>query len=255
VENYPPELDLRLAELSALPATTDAAALIEQRNAWAALFQYVETHYRKHLEFAVAYDPSIVQENINYDRGTVTAKVAVSTAPLSGYQKSVTAIKAALEKTGKSRQWGWTDWPLGGGLRNFVNNFDIFFYGDIIDKSNCIRQYARNNFLTASEIYINSAHGGPRFVGKLIRARAALLKADGEVIAVNDQQLCYVTGYSYRDFFFSPAPLPSWFVFSDVKASDLSGGVTFKIISIDNVILDTQDDDYIRISTETINKG
>jgi hypothetical protein len=81
----------------------------------------------------------------------------------------------------------------------------------------------------------------------------ALLKADGEVIAVRDQKLCYVTGY--RDvgkaFVFAPAPLPVWFGFSGVKASDLAGA-TFKIISIDNVALDTRDGDYIRISTETI---
>jgi hypothetical protein len=253
VENYPPELDRRLAELAALPATTDAAVLIEQRNAWAALLQYVETHFREHPEFAVAYDPAIVQDNINYNRGTVTAKVAIQTTPLSGYQKAVTTVKTALEKTGKSSQWGWESWP--GGSSFFVNNTDIFFdlyAATIIDKSNRIRQYARNNFLTG-EIYANSAHGGPRFYGKRIRTRVVLLKADGEVIVVNNQQLCYVTGYSERGFVFAPAPLPVWFVFSDVKASDLSGGATFKIISIDNVALDSKDDDYVRITTETIN--
>jgi hypothetical protein len=257
VENYPPELDRRLAELAALPATTDAAVLIEQRNAWAALLQYVETHYKEHPEFAVAYDPSIVQGNINYDRGTVTAKVAVQITPLSGYQQAVTAVKAALDKTGQSRQWGWTNWPLGS--RYFSNEGDIFLnlYGSpIIDTSNRIRQYVRNNFLTG-EIHLNSASGGPQFFGKRIPARVALLKADGEVIAVSNQELCYVTGY--RDvgkaFTFAPAPLPVWFQFSGVKASDLSGGAVFKIISIDNVVLDSKDGDYIRISTETINKG
>jgi hypothetical protein len=255
VENYPPDLDRRLAELSALPAATDAAALIEQRNAWAALLQYIETHYREHPEFAVSYDPSILQGNINYDRGTVTAKVAVQITPLSGYQQAVTAVKAALEKTGQARQWDWASWPLGS--RYFINEGDIFLnlYGPpIIDTSNRIRQYVRNNFLIG-EIHLNSASGGPQFYGKRIPTRVALLKPDGEVIAVSNQELCYVTGYADRGIFvFSPAPLPVWFQFSGVKASDLSGGATFKIISVNNVALDTRDGDYIRISTETINK-
>jgi hypothetical protein len=257
VENYPPELDSRLAELAALSAATDAAALIEQRSAWAALLQYIETHYREHPEFAVSYDPSFVQENINYDRGTVTVKAAVRTTPLPGYQKAVSSVKAALDKTGQSRQWGWGNWPAGS--KYFTNEGDIFLnlYGSpIIDSSNRMRQYARNNFLTG-ELHANSASGGPKFYGKNIPARAALLKADGEVIAVSDEKLCYVTGYSVpgKGFVFAPAPLAVWFRFSGVKASDMSGGAAFKIISIDNVVLDSKDGDYVRISTENINTG
>jgi hypothetical protein len=256
VENYPPELDRRLAELAALPAVTDAAALIEQRGAWAALLQYVETHYREHPEFAVAYDPSFVQDNINYDRGTVTVKIAVRTTPLSGYQKAVTAVKTALDRTGQSRQWGWGNWPAGS--KYFANEADIFLNLNgppIIDSSNRMRQYARNNFLTG-ELHANSASGGPQFYGKTIPVRVALLKADGEVIAVRDPKLCYVTGYRDvgKTFVFAPAPLPVWFQFSGVKASDQSGA-TFKIISVDNVTLDSKDGDYVRISPETITEG
>jgi hypothetical protein len=89
-------------------------------------------------------------------------------------------------------------------------------------------------------------------------ARAALLKGDGEVIAVNDQTLEYVTGYSNPmervPFTFAPAAISVWFSFFGIKASDVSGDVTFKIISINNVSLDTKDSDYVRITPETINK-
>jgi hypothetical protein len=277
-ENYPPELDRRLAELAALPAAADAAALIERRSAWAALLQYVETYYREHPEFAVAYDPSIVQEDIDYSRGTVTAKVAVQLAPLSGYRKAITAVIAALGKTGKSAEWGLANWPgsisfLGSGnMRStyFINYEKIFdpqmtgpitgnTSADFIDK-NITRRYRGTNF-------IGSTHDLESF-GKVVTVRAALLNENSEIIALGEQHLRFAVAYREtwatglgssaprpkNTITFSPMAIPEWFVFSGAKASDLSGAA-FKIISVDNVVLDTQDSDYIRISTETINGG
>jgi hypothetical protein len=278
VENYPPELDLRMAELSALPSATDAAALIEQRNAWAALLQYVETHYREHPEFAIVYEPSIVQGNINYNRGTVLAKVAVQLTPLSGYQKAVTAVKAALDKTGRSAEWGWENWPgsisfVGSGnmgttyFINYENIFNPQMIGpttggtraNFIDE-NIGRRYRNNNNIGNHDLYS---------FGKIVTVRAALLNQNNEVIAQGEQRLRFAV--AYRETWaiglgsraprpthiitFSPMAIPEWFVFSDIKASDLSGGAVFKIISIDNVVLDSKSGDYIRISTETINEG
>jgi hypothetical protein len=277
LENYPPELDRRLAELSALPAVTEAAALIEQRNAWVALLQYIETWYKEHPEFAVVYDPALVQEKIDYNRGTVTIKIAVSLTPLSGYEKAMAAVKTALEKTGRSGEWGWETWPGSinffgsGSMRSmyFINCEGILqttgsttiSTGAGLIGGNTARRYRENNF-------IPNSHDLTSF-GKNVVVRAVLLDENGEVIGRGERNLRFVVAYREtwatglgssaprpkNGITFSPMAIPEWFVFSGVKASDLSNAVTFKIISIDGVALDSKDSDYIRISEGTTNKG
>jgi hypothetical protein len=279
LENYPPELDRRLAELSALPAVTDAIELIAQHDAWEAMLQYVETWYKERPEFAIVYDPAPVQENIDYNRGTVTVKTVVSLTPLSGYEKAITDVRKALEKTGRSEEWNWENWPGdmsfygGGGMRlpTYFINYEGIFNPQMIGPTtggtragfldaNIGRRYRQSNFIIDS-------HDLQTF-GKIVVVRAALLNANNEVIGRGEQRLRFAVAYREtwatglgsssprpkNSITFSPIAISEWFVFSGVEASDLSGKVTLKIISIDGVALDSKDSDYIRISEESINK-
>jgi hypothetical protein len=279
LENYPPELERRLTELSALPAAREAVALIEQHNVWVTLLQYLETWYKERPEFAIVYDPVFVQGNINYNMGTVTAKFAVSLTPLSGYRKAITDVRNALDKTGRSGEWGWENWPGvinffdSGSMRStyFINYEGIFnpqmigpttggTWASFLD-TNIRRRYRQSNFIIDS-------HDLQTF-GKIIVVRAALLNENDEVIGRGEQRLRFAVAYREtwatglgsnaprpkNGITFSPMAIPEWFVFSGIKASDLSGKVTFKIISIDGVALDSKDSDYIRISEEAIAKA
>ena len=276
IENYPPELDGRLAELSALAKTQDAAALIEQRNAWADTLAYLESYYQNHLEFAVVYDPAINQGAIDYNRGTVTARVAIQLEPLSGYRKAIAATMSALQKTGKSDAWGLETWPgrisfTGSGSMsytyfiNYEGVFDPQMLGpttggtraEFIDPD-VRRRYREQNFI----------NNDSESFGKMVVVRAALVNEQGDVIARGEQRLRFVVAYretwstglgSSRQrpsarLAFAPMAIAEWFKFPRVKAEDLSGKPSFTVIGIDGVPLDSQDSDYVQIRTATIRK-
>ena len=218
-----------------------------------------------------------MQGDIDYNRATVTARVAVQLTPLSGYRKAMAAVIAALHKTGKSVEWGWGTWPGeiefrgAGAMRatyfiNYENIFNPQMPGPTTGGT-------RSEFLVAD---IGRRYREQHFIdseiaafGKVVTVRAVLQNEQGEAIARAEQRLRFAV--AYRDsvaaagpgsarprpstgIIFAPLAIPEWFIFHGVKAADLSGSTAFRVISIDGVPLASHAGDYVVIRTETIKR-
>jgi TolB-like protein len=98
---------------------------IQHRAAWLKPLNEASAFFKEHPPFEIVYDTTLTQGEINYNRGTVDISFDVYLIGTTGL-KIISDLQAGLEKTGKSKDWGLSGWPVSGEAAVFFT--DILSY-------------------------------------------------------------------------------------------------------------------------------
>jgi hypothetical protein len=98
---------------------------IQRRAAWLKTLNEAAAFFKEHPPFEIVYDTNLTQGEINYNKGTVDISFDVYLIGTTGF-KIINDLRAGLEKTGRSEDWGLSRWPSYGDAAVFDGDYVSF---------------------------------------------------------------------------------------------------------------------------------
>jgi len=95
---------------------------IQQRNAWLKVLQEADKFYKAHPPYEILYNPALTQGKIDYSKETVDISFEVGLFSTEAGFRVLTDLKQGLEKTGRSKDWGFDNWPDSGDAAVLTGN-------------------------------------------------------------------------------------------------------------------------------------
>jgi hypothetical protein len=99
---------------------------IQRRNAWLKILQEAATFFKNHPPFELLYNPTLTWGKVDYSKETVDISFEAGLFSTEAGFKVLSDLKQGLEKTGRSKDWGFENWPVSGEAAIF--NKDILNY-------------------------------------------------------------------------------------------------------------------------------
>jgi hypothetical protein len=254
-----PEVKGRISGLSSSVSSgslgENVRNLIAWRNAWGNVLKECDEFLENHIPFEIIYDTDLKQVgNINYKAGTIDLSFSLMTKPADGF-KMIDDVLKGLKKTGRQEEWGFQSWPF--------EQRDPTHAARLIDAGG---EYWRDSKTNRS--YINLP-GDREVILKI-----ALVNDKQEIIAtINIKSFCRYGIITWQHEYWSGNPqnqniydlhyadvkpeeriyVP---VFKGIDANKITDTLTIKILSIDDIDVETGiSNGYIKISEGIVRKS
>jgi hypothetical protein len=248
-----PEVKRRISALSSSVSSgslgKNVRNLIAWRNAWREVLDECDSFLESHLPFEIIYDTNLKQEgNINYDTGTIDMSFSLMTRPTNGF-KMINDVLKGLKKTGRQKEWGFQSWPF--------QREPTYLLAELLNAGG---EYWREPATTISHINLQE--------DRKVALEIALLNERQEILAsINGYVFCRYGAitwqseyrYGYPRIFdiqhvtVKPEIIKYTPVFKGIDANRITDTLTIKILSIDDIDVETAiSNGYIKISTGNI---
>jgi hypothetical protein len=187
----------------------------EERDEWLNIFKNCAMIFDKYYPFEIIYDPILSVESNNYPNKTVNLSAKISRVPSNIHFSLINNLLSDLEKTGKRKEWNFDGWPLES------------------DEPHTVILHGKEGFGTYSiELAIFNEKE------KQISSQKIYLRGNNVKFSRGDKKIDL------------PAAVSETVVFNDVRISDVTESISFKIVSING----ENTEDIIRSNKITIRK-
>jgi hypothetical protein len=99
---------------------------IQNRNAWLKVLQEAAAFFKEHPPFEILYSPTLTWGKVDYNKGTADISFMAGLYITETGFMVLRDLKQGLEKTGRSKDWGFGEWPFKGDAAVFIR--DILNY-------------------------------------------------------------------------------------------------------------------------------
>jgi len=126
---------------------------IQQRNAWLKVLQEAASYFSQQPPFEILYNTELSTGKIDFNKGVVDISFEAGLVASAAGYKVIKDLKQGLEKTGKSTDWGFKNWPVSGEAAIFnkdITNFKI--KASLLDEKEQIIGVAENEFIVKNDL-------------------------------------------------------------------------------------------------------
>jgi hypothetical protein len=95
---------------------------IQHRNEWLKILREAANFFKTHPPYEIIYDPALIEGNINYSNETVDIYLNLGIRAKESSYKIIKDILLGLQNTGKSIDWGFSNWPESGAESIFIES-------------------------------------------------------------------------------------------------------------------------------------
>ena len=95
---------------------------IQHRNAWLKILQEAAMFFKNHPPFEILYSPTLTWGKVDYSKETVDISFEAGLFALETGFKVLNDLKQGLDMTGRSKDWGFENWPSSGDAAVFTGD-------------------------------------------------------------------------------------------------------------------------------------